>query len=249
MATTAAVYDFNSGKTKREAFSAAVVALIDDANVTFEKSRGYLGASQIGDECQRRIQYTLRNAPSEPLHFKSKRIFDRGHTYEAKAADWLRSAGFELRTESIVPKRAFGFSVANARFRGHIDGILFSGPQIEGLVYPAIWENKALSAKNYTALVKNGVAKAHPKYADQIALYQIYMDNLNPALLTAENADTMEIHAELVAFDPARAQEASDRAVKILKAEEVGELLPRVASDQTQFPCPWCRFKDTCWGG
>lgn len=253
MSTLAAPYDFNTSRTKRETFAASFSALIDaaeeEADASVRKPRDYLGASQIGDECARRIQYDMLAAPAAPFDGKSLRIFDRGHTYEAKAAAWLRRAGFVLATHKPNSDAPFGFSVAGGRFRGHVDGIIFAGPAIEGLVYPTIWENKALGEKGWKALAKDGVAKAHPRYADQIALYQTYMDNQNSALLTAQNANTMEIWAEIVPFDPARAQAASDRAVAILRATDANDLLPRVSDDPGGFPCHWCKFKAHCWKG
>ena len=244
----AAVYDFNSQKTKREAFADALTKLVDEAlervGAANERPRSYLGASQIGDPCLRRIQYDLRGQAGEDLGGKTRRIFDRGNTYEDKAAQWLRAAGFVVQTHN--QGRQFGFVSAKGQFRGHIDGIVHEGPAIEGLTYPCIWENKCLGAKGWKSIAKDGVAKAYPQYADQVAVYQFHLDHLAPALFTAVNADTMEIHAELVAFDPVRAQNAIDRAVTIIRAEQAGELLPKVSNDPSQFPCPWCRYKSVC---
>lgn len=240
-------YDLNPSHTLREAFSAALVAEIDRENTETQTPRNYLGASLIGDECARRIQYEVLGAPGDPHSAKTLRIFRRGHVLETEVAGWLKRAGFALQTVSPSTLQPYGFSVAKGRFRGHVDGIIFGGPAIDGLSYPTIWENKALGEKGWKELVRHGVAKAHPRYADQIALYQTYMDNQAPALLTAINANTMEIWAEAVAFDPARAQAASDRAIHILKAIDANDLLPRAASAPEAFPCGWCRHRDHCW--
>ena len=55
-------------------------------------------------------------------------------------------------------------------------------------------------------MVKRGVALSKPVYAAQIALYQAYLELPNPALFTALNRDTMELHCELVPFDASLAQ-------------------------------------------
>lgn len=54
---------------------------------------------------------------------------------------------------------------------------------------------------------------------------------LNPALFTAINKDTAELHHELVPFNASLAQRMSDRAVKVITASEAGELLPRMTND------------------
>lgn len=55
-------------------------------------------------------------------------------------ARWLRDL---LAWRSARPARKadgeqFGFSVADGRLQGHIDGVIVSGP--EGFAYPALWD-------------------------------------------------------------------------------------------------------------
>lgn len=238
-------YDFNKRKVRLAVDAAPILEAIDAGLASEEeRPREYLGASQIGDECARRIQYELLKAPAAPIEPRTKRIFARGHIMEDLVAKWLRRAGFELSTHTPFGQQ-HGFTTANGRFRGHIDGVLMSGPDV--LDYPSLWENKALGAKSWADIQRRGVAAAKPVYADQIAIYQAYLDLQNPALFTAVNSDTMEIHAELVPFDAARAQKASDRAVHILRATDAGDLLPRAGSSVTTFPCSWCKFSTHCW--
>lgn len=149
----------------------------------------------------------------------------------------------------------FGFSALGGRFRGHIDGCLVASPA--AITYPVLWENKCLGASSWKEVVKRGVVLARPVYAAQIALYQAYMELPNPALFTALNRDTWELHGELVPFDAALAQRMSDRAVEVVRASEAEELLPRAAAERTAVvcrggrtagdwhsPCPW---QDRCW--
>ena len=114
--------------------------------------------------------------------------------------------------------------------------------------YPALWEHKALGVKSWNEVVKKGVAVAKPVYAAQIALYQAYMHLADfPALFTARNRDTQEIYHELVPFDAALAQRMSDKAVRIIKAAERSELLPRCAKDRDFYLCRMCAFQERCW--
>lgn len=107
--------------------------------------------------------------------------------------------------------------------------LLRLGPRRDGL--SCLWENKALGASGWKDVVKRGVSIARPVYAAQIALYQAYMDLPNPALFTALNRDTMELHTELVPFDARLAQAMSDRAVTVVQASEAGKWLPRAATE------------------
>ena len=140
----------------------------------------------------------------------------------------------------------FGFSVADGRLQGHVDGVIVGGP--EGFTYPALWECKCLGNKSWSDLEKKGLAISKPIYAAQVAIYQAYLElHEHPAIFTALNADTMEIYTELVPFDAALAQRMSDRAVKVITATEAGEILPRAFHDSTHFECRMCAWQDRCW--
>ena len=68
--------------------------------------RNYIGASSIGEECSRKIQYRFMNYPSDPereFTAKTLRIFQFGHEIEDYAAKWLRDAEFDLKKLNASP--------------------------------------------------------------------------------------------------------------------------------------------------
>ena len=236
-----------------EAVSAAIDTALS-ARHRAERPRTYVSSSGLGRDCLRQIQYDFLAVPKdEGQEFapRTLRIFEAGHRAEDIVAGWFRIAGFDLRTER-PDGRQFGFEALGGRFKGHIDGCLVSGPV--AMDYPALWENKALGAASWKDVVKRGVSLARPVYAAQIALYQAYMEpsvrgiSAAPALFTAINKDTAEMHHELVPFDADLAQRMSDRGVRILQATDAGELLPRVATTPDFFECRFCPWSERCWG-
>jgi len=176
---------------------------------------------------------------------------------ENMAAEWLRLAGLDLYTTRHNDPEGgqFGFSAAQGRLRGHLDGIINAGPPELGLTFPMLWECKSLKASSWKDTVKRGLRLAKPVYAAQIATYQAYMEGqipgiaAHPALFTAINKDTAELHHELVPFDGALAQNMSDRAVRVLTACDHGELLPRMTSDPAWHECKFCPWQERCWKG
>jgi hypothetical protein len=233
---------------------------IDDWLIARNRSqppRTYVSSSGLGRPCLRQIQYDYLAVPKDPgsdFEPKTLRIFEAGHRGEDVVAAWLRAAGFDLRTERR-DGRQFGFSALCGRFKGHIDGCVVGGPV--AMAYPALWESKALGSASWRSVVRDGVVAAKPVYAAQLALYQAYMELPNPALFTALNRDSWELHAELVLFDAALAQATSDKAVQVVRASEAEELLPRAASDPASVVCrggkagsdwhPPCAWQDRCW--
>ena len=206
-----------------------------------EVPRRYLGASSIGAECLRRIQFDWQCQPEHAA--RTRDIFARGHFFEELTRKQLLQAGFQLR-----PVSKLAFTAANGMLQGHADGIIEGGPDIPGVCYPCLWEHKALGAKGWRSLERDGLEKAYPQYAAQIAVYQAYLDiTEHPAIFTAMNADTCQRLHLLVPFDASRAQAWSDRAVTIIAATKSGELLPRIAFDPADWRCRMCGHRERCW--
>jgi len=209
--------------------------------------RRYLGASSLGDPCARKLQYRyMGQEKDEDKGFPAKtlRTFALGHSIEDLMITIFRDAGFDLRTE--LKGEQFAFDTADGEVRGHIDGVIVSGPL--NLGYPMLWECKSASDKKFKEFVRNGVAVANPVYAAQVALYQAYMDLAeHPCCFTVLNKNTSEIYIELMPFNAELAQSTSDKAVNIIKATNAEEMLPRVAQNNDYYGCKWCEFRNTCW--
>ena len=244
--------DFNHRPSIADTINALIDVAIQQERAA-QPERDYLGASRLGVSCARALQYEYTKTPRDE-DFKGQilRIFEIGHAFEALALAWLRQAGFSVFTKKPNGD-AFGFSVAGGRIRGHVDGIINDAPADLGMRFPAIWECKSMNAKSWRDTVKHGVKKSKPIYAVQVATYQAYMEgsvlgiSANPALFTAVNKDTAEIYHELVPFDAALAQEASDRAVNLIRATDAGEVLPRIAMNEDHFECAFCPYRQRCW--
>jgi len=212
-----------------------------------QRPRDYLGGSRVGEDCARKLVYEVTHTPKDPggdFDAGILRIFEAGHQFEAMTIGWLRSAGFDLRDRGADGEQ-FGFSVAGGRLRGHADGVIVAGPDV-GITWPALFEHKALGSKSWNDLVKRGLRQSKPIYFAQVQLYMAYL-NLEVALLSALNRDTLVLHHEVVPFDPTEAQRLSDRAVDILRAAAAGELPPRIAANPDFYLCRFCPYATRCW--
>jgi hypothetical protein len=230
------------------AVTARVNAVIDAALLARHRQqapRDYLGGSRVGEPCARKLVYEITHAPKDSdFEADILRVFDAGHQFEALSITWLRLAGFDLRDRGPDGGQ-IGFAAAGRKLRGHADGVIVSGPEI-GLSWPALWEHKALGQKSWTDLVKRGLRLSKPIYFAQVQLYMAYLD-LEVALLTALNRDTLALHHEAVPFDAAEAQLLSDHAVDILRAADAGELPPRIAQAADFYLCRLCHYATRCW--
>lgn len=235
--------NFNRANLSSTEINVLINKVLDEAFLMAEREarRTYLGASGIGSECLRKVQYDWQRDSKHPARIQ--RIFDRGHALEEITVRAFARAG--IRMERGTPKTAF--TMLDGLFRGHADGIILESP-IPTLKTPCLWEHKALGRAGWSKLEKDGLRKAYPQYYDQCQLYMAYMAlDEHPALFTAVNADNCEILHIDVPFDGTAAQAASDRAVLVIKATKAGELLPRIAKDSTNFHCKLCNHTAECW--
>lgn len=250
-------------------FAAAFQAHIDESMQTVameREQRDYLGGSRLGVECNRALAYEYTHTPKDPdRNFKGRtlRIFALGNVIEDLMAQWIKDAGFTLLTERAGGGQ-FGFGTGRdpvtnePRIKGHLDGVITAGPS--GLVglpvvgkdqfpmaYPCLWECKSMNNKNFAKTLKEGVERSKPEYYAQMQVYMGYMDlTEHPALFTVLNKDTSEIYAELVPFNSAACQTASDKGVAVIRAS-FPEEFPRIGRDATDFKCKWCDYHDRCW--
>jgi len=234
--------DFNRVNLSEAPISTALNALIERAEPPEENTRQYLGASTIGSDCLRKIQYDWM-VNSEHLS-QTRDIFRRGHLLEELSRQHFIRAGFKF-----APNARLAFSAASGLFRGHADGIIDEGPVLPGVGYPCVWEHKALGAKGWRNLERDGIERAYPQYAAQIWIYQAYLNIADhPAIFTALNANTCERLHMLVPFNAEQAQACSDRAIAVIGATRAGELLPRAYDNPKDWRCRMCGHAARCWG-
>jgi hypothetical protein len=232
--------NFNRANLSQQSINQTINNLIEHSEPPSGNWRQYLGASEIGSECPRKVQYSWMCDPVHPVRLLT--IFARGHFHEELARKHLVRAGFKF-----APSNQLAFVSADGLFRGHADGILTDGPAVPTLRYPCIWEHKCLNAKGWRAIERDGLVGLYAVYAAQVAIYQAYLDLTNPALFTVTNADTCERLYLLVPFNAVLAQSMSDRAVMIIEATRAGELLERISDDPEDWRCKSCSHRKRCW--
>jgi len=215
---------------------------IDSTFTHEEKLREYLGASAIGHGCARHVQYywlqLLGRIPSHPIEPRVQRIFNRGNLYEDEMVKWMTSANFIFEQDEVKLQ----FSDMEGKFKGHVDGILLSGPM--ELQYPVLWECKCVNDKGFERLKQVGVKSQYPKYYTQIQLYMKYC-GLQSCLFSVINANTMSIYDELVPFDRCHADEMIDRVELIFNRTENKKFVAKSAST---WNCRYCEYKALCQG-
>ena len=224
--------------------------LIDDAQASSgREQRAYLGASLIGGPCERQIQYQAMGIEVDPGKGFPPRIlrcFDRGHWAESYVIKLMRSAGCILLDVDPATDKQWAFSLFEGRFAGHCDGIIPMWRGNSPLELPALWECKCLNHKSTSKAIKDKIRVSHPRYFNQVQLYMGEM-GLPRCLFTILDADTMEMHHELVDYEQHTHTAMVERARRILMAMDSGEMMLRGMRDSAAFECRYCDFSTRCW--
>src|SRR5262245_48116343 len=99
--------DFNRAHLSIEPINGAINDAIERAAATAaELPRPYLGASIVGHDCLRRIQFDWWCKPE--LAARTREIFNRGHYFEERMRRHLVAAGFRFAPRDVLEFNADG---------------------------------------------------------------------------------------------------------------------------------------------
>jgi len=216
-----------------------LIQLIDDSiqkRIEEKKSRNYMGASGLGEPCDRKLWYSYKQ-PKNDHKPRTQRIFDLGNLLEDYVVKLIRESGIIIHTHDEEGEQ-FGF--VDGIIGGHIDGV------IEGLVdEPALAELKSYNESRFKSLIKEGVKESDPKYYTQVQVYMHKME-LKKCLFIAICKNDCSIHTEWVDYDPIEANWALNRGHEIGAMDEMPE---RKYTHVSHFQCKFCSWQKECWKG
>lgn len=221
---------------------------ITEREAAAEPRRRYLGASSLGDKCERKLWYQYNGYPAAPRRANLIYAAQDGHRSEAVVADRLRKVpGVELWTLDDQGNQ-YGFTDFDRRFAGHIDGMIRGILQAPKTLH--VWENKALNEKRFkefrkaldTSGEKQCLVNFDFKWYTQAQIYMGYFDATRH-YLTACYAGAREMLSCRTEFDRAFFDASRAKALRIIEAKEP----PVRLSDRPEFfECRWCEFRGVC---
>jgi hypothetical protein len=228
----------------------AEVDRIIEAEAAAEPPRRYLGASSLGDKCERKLWYQFNGYPASPRRAALIYAAQDGHRCEAVLAERLRKVpGVELWTADEQGNQ-YGFSDFDRRFGGHIDGMIRGILQAPKTLH--VWESKSLNEKRFAEFRrmldrfggKQCLVNFDFKWYTQAQLYMGYFDAARH-YLTACYAGARDVLSCRTEFDRAFFGASRAKALRIIEAKEPPA---RIASDPSFYYCKWCEFRGTCYG-
>jgi len=229
----------------------ALIKKVDEFCVLrFEKGpRTHMGASEIGEECWRKLWLKFRFADYKTHTARMHRLFNRGHREELIVKEWLEGAGVEFLSQQD------NFKSCGGHFAGSSDGSILLPEltylnalgELVAINYrkPILWECKTYKkGTDFANLFEKGVAFVNHKHFVQMSVY-CKKFGFEYALYTAVCKDNDEIYYEIVVPDYSLADGCEEKAASVINSQEAP---PRISNDATFYKCKWCDFADVCFG-
>jgi hypothetical protein len=215
-----------------------------------ETPRGYLGFSNVGEECWRYLQYAFLQAyKRKPPAFLVK-CAERGHRAEELQAQRLRMVdGVELTTVGHDGKQ-IEFSDVNGHFKGHCDGVITG--LLQAPKTPHVWEHKEKEQKFVNEFnkikaqlgEKQTLKKFDPIYYAQAALYMLFL-GLKRHYITISTPGGRDTYSARTEADDKHAEDMREKAKKIIYGKELFEKI----GGEDYFKCKMCDARGVCHGG
>ena len=205
-----------------------------------EPARDYLGGSEIGRECNRRIWYSFRQVAREEIEGRMARLFQTGHREEARIIQDLRDIGCEVLDKDPATGKQWRYT--NGHISGGLDAVVKGLPEA-----PKTWhllEVKTANKKRFDELEKHGVQKAKPEHYAQMMIY-MGMAELTRAVYIAVCKDDDRLYVERVEFDENTYKALIIKAKRIINEESPPE---RISEKADGYPCKFCPMVQSCHG-
>ena len=202
-----------------------------------------LRASRIGSLCDRAIFYSV-NGAEEITSEKSSRIFEVGRVLEPVIVHWLRNDGWNVRRNLFIDSNegmSLSVSVNGGTIEAHPDCVISRDDS--GLILADV---KTMNDRSFRKLKREGTAKSHPQYADQLTVYAQALRNcgynIERLAVVAMNKNNCEGYIDFFQFQQERYEALKERAERIFACDEAPEHGSRFQS----WCCGYCGYSHLC---
>lgn len=230
--------EVDQGSKYRGLLKKYMVAATDPFREDEPKFRPHLGASLLGDKCERKLWYGFHWAKEITHEGRKLQLFNRGHLEEPRFLALLEMIGCEVWA---TDENGGQWKAGEGYVQGSLDAVIRGIPECPDT--PLLAEFKTHSDKSFTKLVKEGVTQAKWEHYCQMQFY-MGKKNLTGALYLAVNKNDDSLYAEIIDFNDSIHQGLLRKAKDIINAETPP---PRYSDNSAAFVCKYCEYRDICF--
>lgn len=203
--------------------------------------RNHLGASLIGDDCERKLWYSFRWATKPKFDGRMLRLFQTGNREEPRLVKNLRDIGITVWAHDPDSGKQISYSAFGGHFSGSLDGI---GIGFEESKNYHVLEFKTSGSKSFNVLKNKGVETAKFLHWAQMMCY-MHFSGVDRAFYFCVNKDTDEIYAERVHYNKESALRLISKAERVIFAATPSY---QICDTDADYRCRFCDHKEVCHG-
>ena len=198
-----------------------------------DEPRPYIGASSIGNPCERAIWYGLHQSESKIVTEKQRLTFEIGRRLEAMILDLINIDNMFMRSNIYLECKEYPL------FQGHCDAVLYDSITFKPIL---LIEIKTAKDSSFNTFVKKGLRLWYPEYYDQVQSY-MGMSDVHECYMLVLNKDTSELAEELVLYDEIHFMGLVEKAKKIGMSADMPK---RINESASYFKCKYCFYNKVC---
>jgi len=217
-----------------------------------EKPRHYLGMSQIGDPCWRKLFYSFRNVKKREISASGLKAIEDGFAQEAVMIERLKMLPYIDLHADDGEGNQIGFKLLLDHFRGHADGMI-KGIKVAPLTWH-VWEHKSVNQTKFNKLKKliaDHGEKAALQLWDETYFGQavIYMHNSQTTrhYLTVTTPGGRDCISCRTDYNKKIAEDIIEKAKVIIF--DNWHLPAKLSENRESFKCKFCDYKGICHDG
>lgn len=205
-----------------------------------DEHRTHLGASIIGNDCNRYIWYAFRWAKFEIFSGRMLRLFERGHLEELRWIKNLEGIGFKVWTLDPATGKQFRIMAAQGHYGGSTDSVAES--PYKDFTEPMICEFKTHNTKSFSHLCDKKLLISKPKHYAQMVEYGRFY-NIKYGMYCATNKNDDDIYIEIVELDYRLGADLNKKAEDIITSHIPP---PKISLQPSYFECLHCPYAGPC---
>ena len=194
--------------------------------------RNYIGASSIGNPCERAIWYDYKGFPKS-YSAKLCRTFEIGHALEDMILNMLVEAGITITVPYGAKEKYHP-----PYFDGHCDAIVVHDDGSRSIL-----ELKTANNSSFQTFKNKGLRQWNNRYYLQVQSYMGLYD-IKRAVVLAINKDTSDLHEEWVEYCPVTYDAILVTATLIHERQDPPA---RISESPMNYICKSCQFYKECF--
>jgi hypothetical protein len=208
--------------------------------------RNHLGASEVGEECWRKLWYGFRWVKAERFDGRMMRLFNVGHAAEPRFVTYLKGIGFDVK-EFDENGKQFRISGSWGHYGGSLDGKCKAPEryQLSEDVILSLSFKTNNTGSGYEKVSREILQKSKPKHWAQECQYG-YKTGIRYCIYIIENKNDSDITIKVIELDWNYGAQLEKKAETIIFSKEAP---PRISDNPSTFNCKFCHLTDICHNG